>query len=185
MLEGNCRGGPESSSSFPPPSARGGGSDATAVDAFHPEGLEPTLTHHALLALAGGAGARARHLIPRVLALLRGDGDRERASAAAAAEFARLAPRVPSWLFLEWIPQLYSLLDAPGPGGDAAAATVSTLARSYPSAAYAEHRVARGEFSKLGAARCARHLDATLASPAGEAFARAVTLLDFPAQRLA
>jgi hypothetical protein len=173
------------SSSFPPPSARGGGSDATAENAFHPEGLEPTLTRHALLALAGGAGARARHLIPRVLALLRGDGDRERASAAAAAEFARLAPRVPSWLFLEWIPQLYSLLDAPGPGGDAAAATVSTLARSYPSAAYAEHRVARAEFSKLGAARCARHLDATLASPAGEAFARAVTLLDFPAQRLA
>ena len=120
-----------------------------------------------------------------MLALLRGDGDRERASAASAAEFARLAPRVPSWLFLEWIPQLYSLLDAPGPGGDAAAATVATLARSYPSAAYAEHRVARGEFSKLGAARCARHLDATLASPAGEAFARAVTLLDFPAQRLA
>jgi hypothetical protein len=71
------------SSSFPPPSARGGGSDATAENAFHPEGLEPTLTRHALLALAGGAGARARHLIPRVLALLRGDGDRQRASAAA------------------------------------------------------------------------------------------------------
>ena len=47
-----------SSSSFPPPSAAGVGSDATAVDAFHAEGLEPTLTRHALLALAGGAGAR-------------------------------------------------------------------------------------------------------------------------------
>ena len=188
--------------SFPPASAA---SDATAAVAFHPEGLEPTLARHALLALAGGAGARARHLVPRVLASLRGDardapetsleterrkgnGGKEtsRASTAAtAAEFARLAPRVPRWLFLEWLPQLYALLDAPGPGGDAALATVERLASSYPSAVYAQHRVARAEFSKVGAARCARRLDATLTSPAGEAFARAVTLLDFPAQRLA
>ena len=198
--------------SFPPASAA---LDATAAAAFHPEGLEPTLVRHALLALAGGAGARARHLVPRVLASLRGDGgardapETERGSvsdeterldgkreasnrasgagrfAAAAAEFARLAPRVPSWLFLEWLPQLYSLLDAPGPGGDAALAVVERLASSYPSAAYAQHRAARAEFSRVGAARRARRLDATLASPAGEAFARAVTLLDFPAQRLA
>ena len=30
-----------------------------------------------------------------------------------------------------------------------------------PSAAYAEHRVARAEFSRVGAARCARRVDAT------------------------
>ena len=160
-----------------------GAPDATAAAAFHPKGLEPTLARHALLALAGGAGARARHLVPRVLASLRGDDSST--AAATAAEFARLAPRVPSWLFLEWLPQLYSLLDTPGPGGDAALAVVESLASTYPSAAYAEHRVARAEFSSVGAARCARRVDATLVSPAGEAFARAVTLLDFPAQRLA
>ena len=40
-------------------------------------GLEPSLVRHALLALAGGASGvpRARHLIPRVLALLRGGSD--------------------------------------------------------------------------------------------------------------
>ena len=160
-----------------------GAPDATAAAAFHPKGLEPTLARHALLALAGGAGTRARHLVPRVLASLRGDDSST--AAATAAEFARLAPRVPSWLFLEWLPQLYSLLDTPGPGGDAALAVVESLASTYPSAAYAEHRVARAEFSSVGAARCARRVDATLVSPAGEAFARAVTLLDFPAQRLA
>ena len=160
-----------------------GAPDDTAAAAFHPKGLEPTLARHALLALAGGAGARARHLVPRVLASLRGDDSST--AAATAAEFTRLAPRVPSWLFLEWLPQLYSLLDTPGPGGDAALAVVESLASTYPSAAYAEHRVARAEFSRVGAARCARRVDATLVSPAGEAFARAVTLLDFPAQRLA
>ena len=147
-----------------------GAPDATAAAAFHPKGLEPTLARHALLALAGGAGARARHLVPRVLASLRGDDSST--AAATAAEFARLAPRVPSWLFLEWLPQLYSLLDTPGPGGDAALAVVESLASTYPSAAYAEHRVARAEFSSVGAARCARRVDATLVSPAGEAFAR-------------
>jgi DNA-dependent protein kinase catalytic subunit len=118
-----------------------------------------------------------------VLASLRGDDSST--AAATAAEFTRLAPRVPSWLFLEWLPQLYLLLDTPGPGGDAALAVVESLASTYPSAAYAEHRVARADFSRVGAARCARRVDATLVSPAGEAFARAVTLLDFPAQRLA
>jgi len=55
----------------------GGGRDAaTAATAavMHPGGMEPTLVRHALLALAGGAASvpRARHLLPRVLALLRG-----------------------------------------------------------------------------------------------------------------
>jgi hypothetical protein len=53
---------------FPPTSAV---SDQTAHSAFHPGGVEATLVRHALLALAGGAGAKARHLVPRVLATLR------------------------------------------------------------------------------------------------------------------
>ena len=158
-----------------------GAPDATAAAAFT-EGPRADARAPALLALAGARAAEG-HLVPRVLASLRGDDSST--AAATAAEFARLAPRVPSWLFLEWLPQLYSLLDTPGPGGDAALAVVESLASTYPSAAYAEHRVARAEFSRVGAARCARRVDATLVSPAGEAFARAVTLLDFPAQRLA
>ena len=173
---------------FPPQSAA---ADGKAHSAFHPEGLEPTLVRHALLALAGGAGARARHLVPRVLATLRGDDERGegceniKETSAAASEFSRLAPRVPDWLFLEWTPQLLSLLDAAGSGGDAVVGTVQKIAKTYPSAVYSDYKIARSEFSETGVKRCTEaDLDSKLKSPARERFTRAVTLLDFPSQRL-
>lgn len=149
--------------------------------ALHPGGLEPSLVRHALLALAGGAARvpKARHLIPRVLALLREDD-----CDAAAAEFKRLVHDVPSWLFLEWVPQTLSLLDVPGPGGDAIVPLLESLAREYPSAMHADFHLSRGSFGDVGAARSVA-LSRALRSPARSQFARAVDLLDFPTQRLA
>jgi DNA-dependent protein kinase catalytic subunit len=153
------------------------------------------LVRHALLALVGGGGrgalAKARHLIPRVLALLRGDALESKPTTGSTSgtspslEFAALAGRVPSWLFLEWTPQMISLLDAPGAGGDAVLEPLEALAAAYPSAVHADFHLSRRGFSKIGTNRSAKKLDATLVSPARDAFVRAVDLLDFPLQRLA
>ena len=167
--------------------------------AIHPLGVEPTLVRHAMLALAGGAAGtpRARHLIPRVLAILRGvyvgrvgrdspesDASRVARVSASAEEFTRLFPRVPSWYFLEWIPQMLSLLDVHGAGGESVVAPLETLAASYPSATHPEYHLARESFG-ADATRRSAGMARTLRSPARDAFARAVTLLDFPTQRLA
>ena len=92
---------------------------------------------------------------------------------------------MPVWIFLEWLPQVLSLLDAPGHGGAAVVQTVQAIASKYPSAVYCDYKISRSEFSEIGASRCINsNLDTALTSRAGEQFARAVTLLDFPSQRL-
>ena len=142
-------------------------------------GLEPSLVRHALLALAGGASGvpRARHLIPRVLALVRGG------SSAVAAEFAKFAPDVPPWLFVEWVPQMLSSLEVPGAGGDALVPCLEALASSYPSAVHPDFHLSRAHFTNVGLDRSER-LARMLHSPSRDAFTRAVTLLDFPHKRL-
>ena len=142
-------------------------------------GLEPSLVRHALLALAGGASGvpRARHLIPRVLALVRGG------SGAVAAEFAKFAPDVPPWLFVEWVPQMLSSLEVSGAGGDALVPCLEALASSYPSAVHPDFHLSRAHFTNVGLDRSER-LARMLYSPSRDAFTRAVTLLDFPHKRL-
>ena len=86
---------------------------------------------------------------------------------------------MPVWIFLEWLPQVLSLLDAPGHGGAAVVQTVQAIASKYPSAVYCDYKISRSEFSEIGASRCINsNLDTALTSRAGEQFARAVTLLD-------
>ena len=130
-------------------------------------GLEPSLVRHALLALAGGASGvpRARHLIPRVLALVRGG------SRAIAAEFAKFTPNVPPWLFIEWVPQMLSSLEVPGAGGDALIPCLQALASSYPSAVHPDFHLSRAHFTNVGLDRSER-LARMLYSPARDAFAR-------------
>ena len=62
---------------------------------------------HALKALeiSGSGEMSARHLIPRLLVLLRTEF-----SPGALRDFGSAILRVPSWLFLDWIPQLLSML---------------------------------------------------------------------------
>ena len=152
-------------------------------------GLEPSLVRHALLALAGGASGvpRARHLIPRVLALLRGGSDAYgqtvNASDAVANEFASFVSKVPPWLFVEWVPQMLSSLEIPGAGGDALVPCIESLASEYPSAVHPDFHLSRAHFTELGAGR-SRRLNRMLHSHSRDAFTRAVTLLDFPHKRL-
>ena len=122
-------------------------------------GLEPSLVRHALLALAGGASGvpRARHLIPRVLALLRGGSDAYgqtvNASDAVANEFASFVSKVPPWLFVEWVPQMLSSLEIPGAGGDALVPCLESLASEYPSAVHPDFHLSRAHFTELGVGR--------------------------------
>jgi DNA-dependent protein kinase catalytic subunit len=151
--------------------------------------LEPSLVRHALLALAGGASGvpRARHLIPRVLALLRGGSDAYgqtvNASDAVANEFASFVSKVPPWLFVEWVPQMLSSLEIPGAGGDALVPCLESLASEYPSAVHPDFHLSRAHFTELGVGRSTR-LNRMLHSHSRDAFTRAVTLLDFPHKRL-
>ena len=152
-------------------------------------GLEPSLVRHALLALAGGASGvpRARHLIPRVLALLRGGSDAcgqtVNASDAVANEFASFVSKVPPWLFVEWVPQMLSSLEIPGAGGDVLVPCLESLASEYPSAVHPDFHLSRAHFTELGVGR-SRRLHRMLHSHSRDAFTRAVTLLDFPHKRL-
>ena len=80
---------------------------------------------------------------------------------------------------------MLSLLDVIGPGGESVVAPLETLAASYPSATHPEYHLVREKLRAPTGDATIGGMARTLRSPARDAFARAVTLLDFPTQRLA
>eukprot|EP00897_Mesotaenium_endlicherianum_P010382 jgi/Mesen1/9372/ME000610S08690 len=124
---------------------------------------------------AGGASMPARCGLARVLALL---GKHPHTLSC----FRARAPRVPTWLFIAWIPQMLAAVDEPE--GEALVRILEAIAAQYPQALFFPYRVSREDMSALAKERTAR-LAGLLESPRLESFARALEdVAWFPQQRL-
>ena len=133
---------------------------------------------HALKALeiSGSGEMSARHLIPRLLVLLRTEF-----SPGALRDFGSAILRVPSWLFLDWIPQLLSMLAEEASVQDVIAPLLQRLISMYPSAV-------RPHFDLINInldLNISERISFALTSSMHDGFNRAIELLDFPMNRLA
>lgn len=139
--------------------------------------IRATLVKHVLKALKSGSKAcnSARHLLPRVLALLRNTEPNSQTIF----EFKIGVELTPAWYFLDWISQLVSLLSSES-SHEAVSSLVSRLVASYPAAMHPHFSLGRNTLTpsalKIG--------EELLRSPVAKQFERAVTLLDFPLSRL-
>lgn len=127
----------------------------------------------ALKASGTKRSAPARHLLPRLLVLLR-----EVITDDTAFEFGQALSRVPVWLFLDWIPQLISMmsdsqLDA------VASPLIRSLVSKYPAAVRPHFNLMKFEMDTVVSQR----MNFALASSLHDGFNRAMELLDFPLNR--
>ena len=118
--------------------------------------------------------APARNLLPRLLVLLRDD-----LSESAVQEYSQALLRVPTWLFLDWIPQLLSMVS------DASLRSVSSplvrrILSSYPAAVRPHFNLIKDNMDQ----GISERMEFTLASSLHDGFNRGVDLLHFPCNRL-
>ena len=133
---------------------------------------------HALKALeiSGSGEMSARHLIPRLLVLLRTEF-----SPRILRNFSSAILRVPSWLFLDWIPQLLSILAEEASLQDVIAPLLQRLISKYPSAVRPHFDLVKDNLNQ----NISDRISFALTSSVHDGFNRAVELLDFPINRLA
>lgn len=127
----------------------------------------------ALKASGTKKSAPARHLLPRLLVLLR-----EVITDDAALEFGQALSRVPVWLFLDWIPQLLSMMSV-SRLEVLASPLIRSLVSKYPAAVRPHFNLMKFEMD----AAVSQRMNFALASSLHDGFNRAMELLDFPLNR--
>ena len=139
--------------------------------------LSATLVEHVLKAMKSRSKAceKARHLLPRVLAILRNTTGKS----AIFSQFESGVRNTPAWYFLDWISELVVLLSSESAYG-AVSSLVTRLVEAYPAALRPHFSLGKNTLT-LSALKIGEVL---LNSPAALQFERAVTLLDFPMARL-
>jgi len=138
--------------------------------------LSSTLVKHVLKAMKTRSKAceKARHLLPRVLSLLRVTRGKD----SILSEFERGVRDVSAWYFLDWISELVVLLSSES-SYDAVSPLMTRLIDAYPAALRPHFTLGKNSLT-LSALKIGEVL---LSSPAALQFERAVTLLDFPMAR--
>ena len=130
---------------------------------------------HTLKALAASSAHKstpARHLLPRLLTLLR-------ETCPDARDYSQTLLRVPTWLFLDWIPQLLSMVSDVNLR-KVAAPLVQRLVSKYPAAVRPHFNLIKETMDK----HISERMNFSLASSLHDGFNRGMELLDFPSNRL-
>ena len=130
---------------------------------------------HTLKALAASGthkSTSARHLLPRLLTLLR-------ETCSDARDYSQTLLRVPTWLFLDWIPQLLSMVSDLNLR-KVAAPLVQRLVSKYPAAVRPHFNLIKETMDK----HISERMNFSLASSLHDGFNRGMELLDFPSNRL-
>jgi len=136
--------------------------------------LTEVFIKHALKALEtfGSGDMSARHLVPRLLVLLRAD-----ISPLTLRGYGSAILRVPTWLFLDWIPQLFSLL---AERDEVVAPLLQRMISKYPAAVRPHFNLIKDNLDK----EIRQRILSALVSSVHDGFNRAIELLDFPMNRL-
>ena len=139
--------------------------------------LSATLVKHVLRAMKTRSKAceKARHLLPRVLALLRATTGKS----PILLEFVSGVRNTAAWYFLDWISELVVLLSSES-SYDAVSPLMTRLVDAYPAAMRPHFSLGKNNLT-LAALKIGEVL---LNSQAALQFERAITLLDFPMARL-
>ena len=139
--------------------------------------LSATLVKHVLRAMKTRSKAceKARHLLPRVLALLRATTG----ESPILLEFVSGVRNTAAWYFLDWISELVVLLSSES-SYDAVSPLMTRLVDAYPAAMRPHFSLGKNNLT-LAALKIGEVL---LNSQAALQFERAITLLDFPMARL-
>ena len=116
----------------------------------------------------------ARQLLPRLLVLLRTS-----VSIADVQKYSQAILRVPTWLFLDWIPQILSMLSDELSRG-VVAPLVQKLVSRYPGAVRPHFNLTKEDMDDAVSHRMERALHSSI----HEGFNRAIELLDSPLNRL-
>lgn len=116
----------------------------------------------------------ARHLLPRLLVLLR-----DHMSPQTAQEYSQTLLRVPSWLFLDWIPHLLSMVSDTQLHAVTSPLTRRLLSK-YPAAVRPHFNLMKETMNR----DISERISFALASSLHDGFTRAIELLHFPANRL-
>ncbi|KAJ7526251.1 hypothetical protein O6H91_17G090200 [Diphasiastrum complanatum] len=129
---------------------------------------------HLMQAVSLDSSLNAQHAVARILSLL---GKYPQTIDV----FVRFLHRVPSWIFLPWIPQILAVLDSNE--GAVFVSILETIAKSYPQALYYAFHVSKSSFGPKALERT-YILTSILRSPSLETFVRALEDLTFPEKRL-
>ena len=116
----------------------------------------------------------ARQLLPRLLVLLRTS-----VSIADVQKYSQAILRIPTWLFLDWIPQILSMLSDEVSRG-VVAPLVQKLVSRYPGAVRPHFNLTKEDMDDAVSHRMERALHSSI----HEGFNRAIELLDSPLNRL-
>ncbi|XP_002965996.2 DNA-dependent protein kinase catalytic subunit [Selaginella moellendorffii] len=95
--------------------------------------------------------------------------------------FSARIDKVPSWIFLGWLPQLLALMDSRE--GGLFIGILESIAQHFPQALFFPFHVSKDQYGTVGLDRT-RKLAATLKSPLFEGLVRALEDLTFPEKRL-